>query len=223
MRSTSWHGDHRSPSSPRRRRCCSPRIGELVAERSGVLNLGVEGMMIIGAVAGFIASVRDSGYPVARHPRRDRSPACCLATLFAFVTLVLVANQVATGLALTLFGLGLAGADRRVLRQHAGRSSSPPIHIPGPHRPAVRRPDRLRPGSAGLSRGRADHRRLVVPVPHARRARSCAPSATITSRPMRSATAWSRVRFLAVLFGGACAGLAAPICRWSTPRSGSTT
>ncbi len=49
-------------------------LGELVAERSGVLNLGVEGMMIMGAVCGFVATVRDRRAAL-RHPRGDRSPA----------------------------------------------------------------------------------------------------------------------------------------------------
>ena len=71
-------------------------LGELVAERSGVLNLGVEGMMIMGAVCGFIAA---TSRPASRSPASSpRSLAGMLmASLFGFVTLVLVANQVARG------------------------------------------------------------------------------------------------------------------------------
>ena len=81
-------------------------VGELVAERSGVLNLGVEGMMILGAVAGF-AVAADVGSGVLAVIVAAATGALA-ATLFGFLTQVLLANQVATGLALTLFGLGLA-------------------------------------------------------------------------------------------------------------------
>jgi simple sugar transport system permease protein len=81
-------------------------LGELVAERAGVLNLGVEGMMLVGAVTAFVvASTSGSlllGYAAAI------AAATLLALLFAFLTLTLQTNQVATGLALTLFGVGLS-------------------------------------------------------------------------------------------------------------------
>ncbi|MCB1399454.1 MAG: ABC transporter permease [Rhodobacteraceae bacterium] len=80
--------------------------GELVAEKSGVLNLGVEGMMIMGAVGGFAAAV-STGSPVLGFAAGAVAGAV-LALLFAFLTQVLLSNQVATGLALTLFGLGLS-------------------------------------------------------------------------------------------------------------------
>ena len=82
-------------------------IGELVVERSGVLNLGVEGMMIIGAVSGFAAAYTfDSAVAgVAASIVMGAG----VALLFAYFTQTLVTNQVATGLALTLFGLGLSG------------------------------------------------------------------------------------------------------------------
>ncbi|THK36982.1 ABC transporter permease [Ensifer sp. MPMI2T] len=81
--------------------------GELVAERSGVLNLGVEGMMIMGAVSAF-AATQLSGSP---YVGLLAGVACgsLFSLLFAFLTLTLVANQVATGLALTLLGLGVSG------------------------------------------------------------------------------------------------------------------
>ncbi len=81
--------------------------GELVVERSGVLNLGVEGMMIIGAVTGFaMAQVTGSPYLGAL---AAIAAGAVFSLLFAFLTLSLVANQVATGLALTILGLGLSG------------------------------------------------------------------------------------------------------------------
>ncbi len=81
-------------------------IGELVVERSGVLNLGVEGMILVGAVSGFAlanlsgsATIGVVGACVA---------GAVLASLFAFLTLNLKSSQVATGLALTIFGAGVS-------------------------------------------------------------------------------------------------------------------
>ncbi|WP_187431810.1 hypothetical protein ROLI_033810 [Roseobacter fucihabitans] len=80
--------------------------GELVAERAGVLNLGVEGMMIIGAICGFAIAV-ETGSPLVGFIAAAAGGAA-LSLLFAFLTQITLANQVASGLALTLFGLGLS-------------------------------------------------------------------------------------------------------------------
>ncbi|MBL4810784.1 MAG: ABC transporter permease [Rhodobacteraceae bacterium] len=81
-------------------------MGELVVERAGVLNLGVEGMMITGAVTGFaLATITGSallGFVGAA------VGGAALALLFGVLTQYLLSNQVATGLALTLFGLGFS-------------------------------------------------------------------------------------------------------------------
>lgn len=82
-------------------------IGELVVERSGVLNLGVEGMMIMGAVTGFGVALM-TGSPWLGFLAATIVGAL-FSLLFAVLTLSLVTNQVATGLALTLLGLGLSG------------------------------------------------------------------------------------------------------------------
>src|SRR5512145_2379170 len=80
--------------------------GELVAERSGVLNLGVEGMMIVGAIAGFSAIVATgSAIPALL---AAAVAGAVMAALFGVLVLTLRANQVASGLALTMFGLGLS-------------------------------------------------------------------------------------------------------------------
>lgn len=80
-------------------------LGELVTEKSGVINLGVEGMMLIGAVAGFGAALHwglMAGFIAG-------ALAGALAALpFALLTLSLGANQAASGLALTIFGSGLS-------------------------------------------------------------------------------------------------------------------
>lgn len=103
-------------------------LGELVAERSGVLNLGVEGMMIMGAVTGFIATV-ESGQPFVGVLAAIVT-GMLTAALFGFVTLVLVANQVASGLALTLLGLGFSAL---IGESYAGRPGIKlaQIYIPG--------------------------------------------------------------------------------------------
>ena len=81
-------------------------LGELVVEKSGVLNLGVEGMMLIGAVAAFIVTVEThwSWLGIAA----GIIAGAAMALIFAVITLTLKANQVATGLALSLFGVGLS-------------------------------------------------------------------------------------------------------------------
>ena len=81
-------------------------IGELVTERAGVLNLGVEGMMITGAICGFAVGV-ETGNALAGFVAAAVSGAV-LSMVFGILTQVLLANQVATGLALTLFGLGVS-------------------------------------------------------------------------------------------------------------------
>ena len=81
--------------------------GELVVERSGVLNLGVEGMMVMGAVCGF-AAASATGSP-AVGVLGAAGAGIVMAGLFGFLTQTLLTNQVATGLALTLFGLGASG------------------------------------------------------------------------------------------------------------------
>ncbi len=81
-------------------------IGELIVERAGVLNLGVEGMMITGAVCGFIVAVA-TGSPWLGFVAAAAGGAV-LSLSFGILTQYLLSNQVATGLALTLFGLGLS-------------------------------------------------------------------------------------------------------------------
>jgi simple sugar transport system permease protein len=81
-------------------------LGELVVEKSGVLNLGIEGMMIVGAICGFAIAV-ESGSPVLGFLAAAAGSAL-LSLVFALLTQVFLSNQVATGLALTLFGLGLS-------------------------------------------------------------------------------------------------------------------
>ena len=81
-------------------------LGELVVEKSGVLNLGVEGMMIVGAISGFMVAAESGQLWLG--VLAGAGAGMLMALIFAFITLTLMANQVATGLALTIFGIGLS-------------------------------------------------------------------------------------------------------------------
>ncbi len=82
-------------------------IGQLVVERSGVLNLGMEGMMIMGAACGFAAAILSGNSYVG--VAAGIAAGIAMSLIFAVLTLGLAANQVASGLALSIFGLGLSG------------------------------------------------------------------------------------------------------------------
>lgn len=81
--------------------------GEMIAERSGVMNLGVEGMMLVGAVSGFMVTVitGDHWWGIMAAALAGGA----LALIHAFITITLHGNQVVSGLALTIFGTGLSG------------------------------------------------------------------------------------------------------------------
>lgn len=81
-------------------------LGELVCEKAGVLNLGVEGMMIFGAICGFAIAVETES-PLLGFLCAALAGAA-LSMIFGVLTQFLLSNQVATGLALTLFGLGFS-------------------------------------------------------------------------------------------------------------------
>ena len=78
-------------------------LGELICERSGVLNLGQEGMMLMGAVAGFAAALSSGSLVVGL--AAAILAGIGMSLLFAFMAVTLAANQYAAGLALTIFSL----------------------------------------------------------------------------------------------------------------------
>ena len=103
-------------------------LGEMVVEKTGVLNLGVEGMMITGAVCGFVVAVNTSS-PTLGYIGAALGGAV-LALLFGIITQFFLSNQVASGLGLTLFGLGLSA----LIGQDYVGIKAPPIsdfNIPG--------------------------------------------------------------------------------------------
>lgn len=103
-------------------------VGELVVERSGVLNLGVEGMMVMGAVTGFAIALMTGSAWLGLIAAIIVG--ALFSLLFGFLTLTLVTNQVATGLALTLLGLGFSGMlGEGFVGQPGVKLAS--LHIPG--------------------------------------------------------------------------------------------
>jgi len=81
-------------------------MGELVTERSGVLNLGLEGMMLVGAVVGFGVTLTSGSMTLGLIAAM--AAGMLMSLVFGFLVLTLQTNQVATGLALTLFGIGVS-------------------------------------------------------------------------------------------------------------------
>ena len=149
--------------------------------------------MIVGAVCGFAGAYltgSTAGRRAVRHRRRDARS----SLLFGILTLGLAVNQVATGLALTILGVGLSGLIGAGFvgaedRAGAARSTFPcltdiPLHRPHP----------VRPGLLRLRLDRAGRRHLVVPLSARAPAWSCAPSATTTPRRTRSAIRCCSIR-----------------------------
>jgi general nucleoside transport system permease protein len=164
-------------------------LGELVTERSGVLNLGVEGMMIMGAVAGF------GGAFLTQNPWigiiTSIVAGMAMALLFAFLAVTLVTNQVATGLALTLLGLGLSGL--------IGESF---IGQPGVKLPALHGIDPLMIAALVLT--------AIVAYVLFRTKWGLVIRAVGNNHAAAHALGYrvSAVRYFCILFGGACSGLA---------------
>jgi len=102
-------------------------LGELVTEKSGVLNLGVEGMMLVGAIAAFAATAA-TGSPWTG-VLAGMLAGAATALIFAVLTLTLMANQVAAGLALSLFGVGLSAFVGKSY-ESVSLAASGPLKIP---------------------------------------------------------------------------------------------
>jgi general nucleoside transport system permease protein len=178
--------------------------GELVTERAGVLNLGVEGMMIVGAACGFAGAWLTGSTTLG---------ALCgivagtlLSLIFAMMTLGLAVNQVATGLALTILGIGLSGL---IGAGFVGEKITPAAHLQIPGLTDIPLVGRILFGEDAfvylslalvvgvwlfLYRTRAGLVLRAIGDNHV--------SAHALGYPVL------RIRLFAVMFGGACAGLA---------------
>ncbi|MGA3307049.1 MAG: ABC transporter permease [Xanthobacteraceae bacterium] len=178
--------------------------GELVVERAGVLNLGVEGMMIVGAACGFAGAYMSGSVFVGA--LCGILAGAALAAIFGILTLGLAVNQVATGLALTILGVGLSGL---IGARFVGEKIVPAARLDLPFLTGMPVVGRILFGEDAfvyvsmalmiaiwlfLYRTRAGLVLRAVGDNHA--------SAHALGYPVL------RIRMLAVLFGGACAGLA---------------
>ncbi|WP_454645237.1 ABC transporter permease [Bradyrhizobium liaoningense] len=178
--------------------------GELVTERSGVLNLGVEGMMIVGAACGFAGAWLTGSIFIGA--LFGVVAGTLMSLVFALMALGLAVNQVATGLALTILGVGLSGL---IGAGFVGERITPAMHLHIPVLTDIPLIGRVLFGEDGfvyfsvalivgvwwfLYRTRAG---LIL--------RACGDnhvSAHALGYPVL------RIRTFAVMFGGACAGLA---------------
>ena len=106
-------------------------LGEVIAERAGVLNLGVEGMMLMGAVTGFMAM--NSTGSLAVGVIVALAAGAGMGLLHAFLTVSLRASQIVAGLALTIFGTGLSAYIGRNVVGTPAEHSFNSISIPGLH------------------------------------------------------------------------------------------
>jgi ABC-type uncharacterized transport system permease subunit len=178
-------------------------LGELVVEKSGVLNLGVEGMMLIGAIAGFAATAATGSVWVGA--LAGMGAGALIALVFAMLTLTLQANQVAAGLALSIFGVGLSAFAGRGFVSIALPSQAP-LRLPGlGHIPWL--------GDALFNQHPLVYVSWVLFVAVAwflYRSRPGLILRAVGESPA-SATAVGykviAIRYAATLFGGACAGL----------------
>ena len=178
--------------------------GELVVERSGVLNLGVEGMMIVGAACGFAGAWWTGSTFFGA--LAGIAAGILLSLVFAAMTLGLAVNQVATGLALTILGIGISGL---IGAGFVGEriTPAPKLFIPGlTEIPLVGRILFGQDGFVYLSIA------LIVGISYfLYRTR---PGLILRSIGDNHVSAHAlgypvlRIRLFAVMFGGGCAGLA---------------
>jgi len=179
-------------------------LGELVVERSGVLNLGVEGMMIMGAVTGFGVALTTGSPWLGIFAAIVVGAAFSL--LFGFLTLTLVTNQVATGLALTLLGLGLSG----MLGE--GFVGLPGVKLPNLYIPVLS--DLPLVGRLVFGQDPIFYLSIALTIGVSWFLFRSRAGLTLRSVGDNHASAHAlgikviAIRYMAVLFGGACAGLA---------------
>jgi ABC-type uncharacterized transport system permease subunit len=178
--------------------------GELVVERSGVLNLGVEGMMIMGAACGFAGAWLTGSTLVGAV--FGICAGMALSAVFGVLTLGLAVNQVAAGLALTILGIGLSGL---IGAGFVGEKITPAPHLELPVLTAL-------PFLGGIFFGQDAFVYLSVAAVAGiwwflyRTRAGLVLRAVGDNHTSAHALGYPvlKIRFLAVLFGGGCAGLA---------------
>jgi simple sugar transport system permease protein len=178
--------------------------GELVVERSGVLNLGIEGMMIVGAACGFGGAYLSGSIAVGA--LCGIAAGVALSMVFGILTLGLAVNQVATGLALTIFGIGLSGL---IGAKFVGEKIVPAAHLHLPLLTGI-------PGVGGILFGEDAFVYISVALIVGiwlflyRTRAGLVLRAIGDNQTSAHALGYPvlRIRMLAVMFGGACAGLA---------------
>jgi simple sugar transport system permease protein len=178
--------------------------GELVVERSGVLNLGIEGMMIMGAACGFAGCwLTGSTFLGALF---GIAAGAALACVFAVLTLGLAVNQVAAGLALTILGVGLSGL---IGAGFVGERITPAPHLYIPMLTSVPVIGKILFGQDGFVYVSVA---LVVAIWWFLYCTRAGLILRAVGENHTSAHALGypvlKIRLLAVLFGGGCAGLA---------------
>ena len=179
-------------------------LGELVVERSGVLNLGVEGMMVMGAVTGFGVALTTGNPWIGM--LAGTLVGALFSQLFAFLVLSVATNQVATGLSLTLLGLGLSGMIGEAFVGLPG-IKLPTLYIPGlSDIPFI--------GKLFFSQDPIFYMSLILVFAVWWFLFKTRAGLTLRSVGDNHDSAHAlgikvlRIRYLAVAFGGACAGLA---------------
>jgi simple sugar transport system permease protein len=103
-------------------------LGELISERAGVLNLGLEGMMLLGALASFMAVTLTGSLWIA--VLVGVTVGVMTSLVFGFVTITLQANQVAAGLSLTILGSGISSVVGRTYVGFSASNSFVPLPLP---------------------------------------------------------------------------------------------
>jgi ABC-type uncharacterized transport system permease subunit len=178
-------------------------MGLLINERAGVLNLGAEGMMLVAAIIGF--AVTYSTHSQMLGFAAAAVTGMLMATLFAWLTLMLTTNQVATGLALSIFGSGLSA----FIGQHYVGFALPSVSSSVPYLSDLPFVGRALFSQHWMSYFALTLCAAIAWFLYASRAglilRSIGESpesAHALGYPVRT------IRFMALLFGGACCGLA---------------
>ncbi len=178
-------------------------LGELVTEKSGVLNLGAEGIMSIGAVAAFAVTVH-TGSPLLG-VLAGMGAGMAMGLIFAVASLTFMANQVASGLALSIFGVGLAAFIGKPYESQA-LPSREAINVPLLHKIPV------------LGHAFFEHQALVyfswallaAVAWFLYRSRTGLVLRAVGEAPVAAHSVGYnvvRIRYMAVLFGGAMAGV----------------